>query len=96
MNKLKQCIPLDDTESELSCLQFSYLNQNTDDIGTLLKNGTQHNLTKYNAELASMLIVYDMFGEYITLKESDWIIQHSPTDYAIYSDSDFNEQFKLI
>ena len=96
MNELMQCHPIDDEDSILSCLQFSYTTENTDDIGTLLKNGTQHNLTKYNAELASMLIIYDMFGEYIQLQESDWIIQHSPTDYAVYTDSDFNEQFKLI
>lgn len=96
MNELKQCCQIDSPEDELSCLQFSYLNQNTDDIATLLKNGTQHNLTKYRAELAHNLIVYDTFGEFIPLQESDWIVQHSPTDYMIYNDYDFNEQFKLL
>jgi hypothetical protein len=96
MNKLKQCCPLDSLDLNLNCLQFTYTSQNTDDIGTLLKNGTQHNLTKYNAEIAHSLIIYDMFGEYIPLKESDWIVQHSPTDYCIYNDTDFNEQFKLL
>ena len=96
MNELKQCCPLDSPEQTLSCLQFSYLNQNTDDIATLLKNGTQHNLTKYRAELAHSLIIYDVFGEYIPLQESDWIVQYNTTDYMIYNDIEFNEQFKLI
>ena len=95
MNKLKQCYPIDSPEIELSCLQFSYTVKNTDDIATLIKNGTQHNLIKYNAEIAHSLIIYDMFGEYIQLKEDDWIVQHSPTDYAIYSNYDFEEQFKI-
>lgn len=96
MNELMQCYPLDSPNDILSCLQFSYSIENTDDIGTLIKNGTQHNLTKYRAELAHSLIIYDMFGEYITLKESDWIIQFNPTDYVIISDNEFNDQFKLV
>lgn len=95
-NKLMQCYAIDNHDNILNCLQFSYEDDNTDDIATLISNGTQHNLTKYNAGVQPVLIIYDMLGEYVVLYENDWIIQYSPTDFNIVHDDDFNEQFKLV
>jgi len=95
-NILKECHSLDDSTTILNCLQFSYDVEDTDDIALMIGNGTQHNLTKYNAGVQPTLIIYDMLGEYTALRENDWLIQHSETDFEILNDSDFNEQFELI
>lgn len=95
-NIIYQCTRLDNPSDVLNCLRFSYDIENTDDIATLICNGTQHNLTKYNAGVQPILIIYDMLGEYVSLKEDDYIIQYSPTDFNIISIDEFNEQFKII
>lgn len=95
-NKLLQCLNLDGSNNILNCINFTYTDENTDDIATLINNGTQHNLTKYNVSVQPVLIIYNMMGEYVVLYENDWIIQYSPTDFNIVNNDDFVEQFKLI
>ena len=95
-NKLLQCINLDGSDNILNCINFTYTDDNTDDIALIISNGTQHNLTKYNAGIQPVLIIYDMLGEYVVLKEDDYIIQYSPTDFSIVQLHEFNEQFKLL
>lgn len=96
INKIQQCYSIDSPENILNCIQFSYSVINTDDIATLIRNGTQHNLTKYNAGVQPVLIIYDMLGDYAVLKDYDYIVQYSPTDFNIITPHEFVQQFKLI
>jgi len=95
-NKLQQCHQKDTLNNILNCIQFSYAIEDTSEIADLICNGTQHNLTKYNAGIQHTLIIYSMLGEYVTLFENNWIIQYSPTDFDIVKDKDFDIQFKII
>ena len=44
-NKLLQCHKLDNPSDILNCINFTYEDENTDDIATLIANGTQHNIS---------------------------------------------------
>lgn len=95
-NKLQQCHQKDTPNNILNCIQFSYAIEDTSEIADLICNGTQHNLTKYNAGIQPTLILYSMLGEYVALFENNWIIQYDNTNFDIISDKDFNFQFTLI
>ena len=95
-NTIINCKPIDNPDRDLQCLQFSYDNDNTDDVASLLKNGTQHNLIKFRFGNDSVFTIYDMFGEFTNLNDGDWIVKYSDIDFEVVTDDDFKQQFKLM
>ena len=63
---------------------------------TLTPMGVVGNKYTVVQNIESLNFIYDMLGEYTALRENDWLIQHSETDFEILNDSNFNEQFELI